>query len=318
MDASFLNLYAKLQREVDRHIGQVLRTLNSRPEVAANTVIVFTSDHGEYGGSHGLRGKGAGAYEEAIRVPLIVKDNRGQLTAAPETTRRPADLERRHRAAAADDRHRLERLAQRSALRPHRRPRRPRGDPRRPQRAGASVCAARHRRDRHRVRDRVLRRQRAAARRRRAHAGGEVRRLLELAARRDRTADRGEERELYDYAHRRAAGWSCTTAAEQSKLEDGLRVTLAQAFPQELRAPLPRRLNGRSRRAASPTTSASPRTRPTTRPPRANAARNGTSKASGNREACSAGESRVKRAQIRFTGEAPMTAPEASSACACT
>ena len=37
--------------------------------------IVFTSDHGEYGGSHGLRGKGAGAYEEAIRVPLLVKDH---------------------------------------------------------------------------------------------------------------------------------------------------------------------------------------------------------------------------------------------------
>jgi arylsulfatase A-like enzyme len=83
----FLNLYAKLQREVDRQIGQVLAALRSRPEIAANTVIVFTSDHGEYGGSHGLRGKGAGAYEEAIRVPLLVKDNRGMLTAAPETTR---------------------------------------------------------------------------------------------------------------------------------------------------------------------------------------------------------------------------------------
>jgi arylsulfatase A-like enzyme len=51
--------------------------------VAANTVVVFTSDHGEYGASHGLRGKGAGAYEEAIRVPLIVKDLRGKLTSAP-------------------------------------------------------------------------------------------------------------------------------------------------------------------------------------------------------------------------------------------
>ena len=83
----FLNLYAKLQREVDVHIGQVLSALNSRPAVAANTVIVFTSDHGEYGGSHGLRGKGAAAYEEALRVPLLVKDNRGELTQAPETTR---------------------------------------------------------------------------------------------------------------------------------------------------------------------------------------------------------------------------------------
>ena len=83
----FLNLYAKLQREVDGHIGAVLDTLESHPEVAANTVVVFTSDHGEYGGSHGLRGKGAGAYEEAIHVPLMVKDPRGLLTKAPEVTR---------------------------------------------------------------------------------------------------------------------------------------------------------------------------------------------------------------------------------------
>jgi arylsulfatase A-like enzyme len=82
-----LNLYAKLQLEVDGHIGRVLDALESRPRVAANTVVVFTSDHGEYGGSHGLRGKGASAYEEAIRVPLIVKDPRGALTAAPEIAR---------------------------------------------------------------------------------------------------------------------------------------------------------------------------------------------------------------------------------------
>jgi arylsulfatase A-like enzyme len=83
----FMDLYIKLQRNVDGHIGQVLRALESRPRVAANTVVVFTSDHGEYGSSHGLRGKGAGAYEEAIRVPLIVKDPRGALTAAPGTQR---------------------------------------------------------------------------------------------------------------------------------------------------------------------------------------------------------------------------------------
>jgi arylsulfatase A-like enzyme len=83
----FLDLYTKLQREVDGHIGRVLRTLHSRPEVAANTVIVFTSDHGEYGASHGLRGKGATAYEESTRVPLIVKDPRGVLTSAPELLR---------------------------------------------------------------------------------------------------------------------------------------------------------------------------------------------------------------------------------------
>jgi arylsulfatase A-like enzyme len=83
----FASLYVKLQLEVDRHIGGVLAALETQPDVAANTVVVFTSDHGEYGGSHGLRGKGAGAYEEAIRVPLIVYDPRGKLTAAPQRQR---------------------------------------------------------------------------------------------------------------------------------------------------------------------------------------------------------------------------------------
>jgi arylsulfatase A-like enzyme len=84
---AFLDLYIKIQLDVDQHIGQVMSTLESRPEVAENTVIVFTSDHGEYGASHGLRGKGASAYEEALRVPLLVKDLRGKLTASPEVLR---------------------------------------------------------------------------------------------------------------------------------------------------------------------------------------------------------------------------------------
>jgi arylsulfatase A-like enzyme len=84
---AFLDLYCKLQREVDRHVGHVLRELARRPAIAANTVIVFTSDHGEYGASHGLRGKGASGYEEATRIPLVVKDPRGILTSSPERPR---------------------------------------------------------------------------------------------------------------------------------------------------------------------------------------------------------------------------------------
>ena len=83
----FMDLYLKLLAEVDIQIGAVMSALASRPQVAANTVVVFTSDHGEYGSSHGLRGKGAGVYEEAIRVPLIVNDLRGRLNAAPARAR---------------------------------------------------------------------------------------------------------------------------------------------------------------------------------------------------------------------------------------
>ena len=83
----FLDLYAKLQLEVDLQVGQVLRTLARDRQVLENTIVVFTSDHGEYGASHGLRGKGAGMYEEAINVPLIVTDYTGRLGGVPNSVR---------------------------------------------------------------------------------------------------------------------------------------------------------------------------------------------------------------------------------------
>ncbi|MGA2591767.1 MAG: hypothetical protein ABSH32_17785 [Bryobacteraceae bacterium] len=42
------------------------------PALANNTGIVFTSDHGDYGGSHGLHAKGGGLDEEVMNVPLFV------------------------------------------------------------------------------------------------------------------------------------------------------------------------------------------------------------------------------------------------------
>jgi arylsulfatase A-like enzyme len=82
MWTGLMNTYLLLQSYVDLQIGRVMQTLASQPAVLANTVVLFTSDHGEYGGSHGLRGKGASAYEEAIRVPLSVRDFRPRGTAA--------------------------------------------------------------------------------------------------------------------------------------------------------------------------------------------------------------------------------------------
>ena len=37
-----------------------------------NTIVVFTSDHGEMAGAHGLRGKGPFAYRETTHLPLYV------------------------------------------------------------------------------------------------------------------------------------------------------------------------------------------------------------------------------------------------------
>ncbi|OBG82020.1 sulfatase [Mycobacterium sp. E802] len=85
--ARCLDMYLWLQQQVDAQIGRVLDILSARPEVDDNTVVVFTSDHGEYAGSHGLRGKGAAVYEESIRVPLYIRDPFGHLTPSAGETR---------------------------------------------------------------------------------------------------------------------------------------------------------------------------------------------------------------------------------------
>jgi arylsulfatase A-like enzyme len=81
--AQMLTMYLVYQQEVDAQIGRVLDALRARPDLESNTIVIFTADHGEYAGSHGLRAKGGGAYEEAIRVPLYIYDPRGQLSNGP-------------------------------------------------------------------------------------------------------------------------------------------------------------------------------------------------------------------------------------------
>lgn len=63
---------------VDDQIGRILETLRSTGEFE-NTVIVFTSDHGDLMGSHGMMLKGLPPFEEAYRVPLVIRwPGRGQ------------------------------------------------------------------------------------------------------------------------------------------------------------------------------------------------------------------------------------------------
>jgi arylsulfatase A-like enzyme len=69
---TFLNYYLWMESCVDYQVGQVINALKSSSFFWNNTVIVFTSDHGEYGGSHGLRTKGGALYEEVLNVPLLI------------------------------------------------------------------------------------------------------------------------------------------------------------------------------------------------------------------------------------------------------
>lgn len=55
---------------LDDRIGAICRTLAETGQLE-NTLIVYTTDHGEMHGHHGLWGKGAAAYEGCQRVPLL-------------------------------------------------------------------------------------------------------------------------------------------------------------------------------------------------------------------------------------------------------
>lgn len=81
-----LDSYTQVMNQVDAHIGAVVTALP--PAVAQNTVIVLTSDHGDFAGAHGFAsGKAGTCYEEIWKVPLIVVDPTGQFTGDIDTIR---------------------------------------------------------------------------------------------------------------------------------------------------------------------------------------------------------------------------------------
>jgi len=63
--------YWGLVSQVDTAIGKILDTVKECG-LTNNTIIVFTSDHGDMMGSHQLITKGF-QFEEAVRIPLIIK-----------------------------------------------------------------------------------------------------------------------------------------------------------------------------------------------------------------------------------------------------
>ena len=64
--------YYAMVSEVDYHVGRILNTLYEQGETE-NTIIVFTSDHGEYLGEHGQFGKGFPGEDVVSRVPFIIR-----------------------------------------------------------------------------------------------------------------------------------------------------------------------------------------------------------------------------------------------------
>lgn len=67
----FNNYYYNCMRDVDRRLAQVLWALKESGQMD-NTIIIYTSDHGERAAAHSLRQKAGTIYREEVNVPMII------------------------------------------------------------------------------------------------------------------------------------------------------------------------------------------------------------------------------------------------------
>src|SRR3954452_23554568 len=73
LSTAYRQLYYYLHKVVDQAVGRILDSLEASG-MADDTIVVFTSDHGDLLGAHGgLQQKWCNAFDEATHVPLIVR-----------------------------------------------------------------------------------------------------------------------------------------------------------------------------------------------------------------------------------------------------
>ncbi|OGS18049.1 MAG: sulfatase [Elusimicrobia bacterium RIFOXYA2_FULL_40_6] len=70
--AKDIAVYYAMVSLMDKYIGKILDRLEEL-NLAKNTIVVFTSDHGHFFGQHGLTTKGPFHYEDMIKIPFIAR-----------------------------------------------------------------------------------------------------------------------------------------------------------------------------------------------------------------------------------------------------
>lgn len=72
---SIAHYWAKLTMQ-DALFGLLLEELENSGQ-AENTIVIYTSDHGDYAGAHGLWAKGIPSFQEAYNIPCVIRWPRG-------------------------------------------------------------------------------------------------------------------------------------------------------------------------------------------------------------------------------------------------
>jgi arylsulfatase A-like enzyme len=84
----YRSYYCQLVEKVDANLGTVLDAVPNLD----STIAVYTSDHGDALGEHGLPFKGPFMYEEEIRIPLLVRAPWGMAPGVRDDLMTSADL----------------------------------------------------------------------------------------------------------------------------------------------------------------------------------------------------------------------------------
>lgn len=69
--ASYATTYTRLLQLVDMRVSELLALLSAKG-MLDNTIIIYTADHGEMAGAHGMTIKGNYPYKELLHVPLAI------------------------------------------------------------------------------------------------------------------------------------------------------------------------------------------------------------------------------------------------------
>ncbi len=72
---NFIGAYYALVTEIDQCVGDILKTLDESG-LTEETIVIYTSDHGDFVGNHGMVEKAAMAqnvYEDILNIPLIIR-----------------------------------------------------------------------------------------------------------------------------------------------------------------------------------------------------------------------------------------------------
>ncbi len=72
---NYIGAYYALVTEIDHCVGEIMDALN-QAGIADETIVIYTSDHGDFVGNHGMVEKaaaGQNVYEDILNIPLIIR-----------------------------------------------------------------------------------------------------------------------------------------------------------------------------------------------------------------------------------------------------